>query len=735
MATKDTALYALSGACQVIKVVHGEALNPQVAEQVADVVQDLPLDGVFYIGYPVLTSAEEQIDVEGLLLTEQHGLLALTLEAEPPATTDQATWDRLADRQDRLAYALESNLGRYDSLRERRKLAIAVNTAMVFPVHPQVPDGLDGNYTGLAELGALIQSLEPIADHYRAALRAALQRVSTIKPAKKRASVSRSDSKAARLKLIEAEIANLDQWQQTAAIETPDSPQRVRGLAGSGKTVVLALKAAYLHAQHPDWTIAVTFQSRALYQQFGDLIDRFSFAHSNDKPNPAKLRLLHSWGGTERGGVYTQIAQAWDAPVRDFQYAMTRYGRRTPFAGVCAELLNDVPPGRRRKIYDAVLIDEAQDLPPEFLQLVYEATRDPKRIVWAYDELQNLSDAAMPSTADLFGYKEDRTARVVLRNPEHGPSDDIILPICYRNTPWALSMAHALGFGIYRDGTGILQHFDNPQLWKDIGYRVVDGILALGSHVILERDPNATPSYFRQQMTSDEAVQYYGFASEDEQANWIAKAVRKNLDEDELDCDDILIVLPDAYTAKPRATTIMRALAAHNIDSHLAGVDSSRDQLFMGDSVALANIFRSKGNEAPMVYVANSQFCYSGIDLVRKRNTIFTAITRSRAWVRVCGWGDEMALLRDEMNKVTKSAYKLVFTIPTQDELERMRMINRDTSAAERDRAHKAERALEDVLAAFAQGDIRPDMLSESVRTAMTRLLTESRVDSDADGQ
>lgn len=718
----------------MIDVVYGETPNQWVADQVASVVEGLPLDGVLYIGYPVLTSSEEQIDVEGLLLTEQHGLLALLLEAEPPTVNDEVAWLALDDRQDRLAYALESNLGRHESLRRGRKLAIAVNTAMVFPVQPNPPSMARGRYTGLAELGTLIESLEPIDDGYRSALRAALQRVSTIKPAKKRASVSRPDSKAARLKLIEAEIANLDQWQQAAAIETPDSPQRVRGLAGSGKTVVLALKAAYLHAQHPDWTIAVTFQSRALYQQFGDLIDRFSFAHSNDKPNPAKLRLLHSWGGSDRGGVYTEIAHAWDAPARDFQYAATRYGRRAPFGGVCAELLSDVPENRREQIYDAVLIDEAQDLPPSFLQLVYEATREPKRIVWAYDELQNLSDAAMPSTADLFGYTEDGVPRVVLRNPERGPSDDIILPICYRNTPWSLTVAHGLGFGIYRDG-GLLQHFDNPQLWKDIGYRLLDGFLTLGNHVTLERDPAATPAYFKQQMIVDEAVQYHAFGSEDAQAEWIARSVRANLDEDELDCDDILIVLPDAYKAKPQATTIMRALAAQNIDSHLAGVDSSRDELFMRDSVALANIFRSKGNEAPMVYVANSQFCYSGIDLIRKRNTIFTAITRSRAWVRVCGWGDEMALLMSEMDKIADSAYTLAFTIPTQGELERMRKINRDTSAAERDRANKAERALEDVLAAFAQGDIRPDMLSASIRTAMARLLTESRIEGDSDGE
>src|SRR5437588_9874181 len=96
--------------------------------------------------------------------------------------------------------------------------------------------------------------------------------------------------------------------QKQAAIESPDGPVRIRGLAGSGKTIVLALKAAYLHTQHPEWTIAVTFWTRSLYQQFEDLIRRFTFEYLMDEPDWEKLRILHAWGGGGREGVYSQIA-------------------------------------------------------------------------------------------------------------------------------------------------------------------------------------------------------------------------------------------------------------------------------------------------------------------------------------------------------------------------------------------------------------------------------------------
>ena len=89
--------------------------------------------------------------------------------------------------------------------------------------------------------------------------------------------VVKSDSKGAKLKLLEDTVANLDHKQSAAVIETVNGPQRIRGLAGSGKTIILALKVAYLHVKNPTWKIAVTFNTRSLKKQFEDLISRFTY--------------------------------------------------------------------------------------------------------------------------------------------------------------------------------------------------------------------------------------------------------------------------------------------------------------------------------------------------------------------------------------------------------------------------------------------------------------------------
>ena len=100
---------------------------------------------------------------------------------------------------------------------------------------------------------------------YYPALVAVLQAISTIRKGRKQRDVHQEDSKRGKAQGLEDSIANLDNLQGRAVIETVVGvPTHPVVLAGSGKTIVLALKAAYLHAQHPDWKIAVTFNTRSL---------------------------------------------------------------------------------------------------------------------------------------------------------------------------------------------------------------------------------------------------------------------------------------------------------------------------------------------------------------------------------------------------------------------------------------------------------------------------------------
>lgn len=375
-----------------------------------------------------------------------------------------------------------------------------------------------------------------------------------------------------------------------------------------------------------------------------------------------------------------------------------------------------------------MLIDEAQDLPPEFFQLVYLFTSEPKRIVWGYDELQKLSEAAMPSTSELFGRTATGQDRVNITNVEGAARRDILLPVCYRNTPWALATAHAVGFGVYRNGK-MVQHFDEPSMWQGIGYEVVRGSLEASAEVTLRRASSSYPPYFDELLTKDDAVVSEAFASELEQDVWVATQIRKNLSEDELEPDDILIVLPDAYTSKKRSNRLTRVLAENGIRSHLVGVASSVEEVFVPGSVAIAHIFRAKGNEAPMVYALDAQYAARGTNTIQRRNILFTAITRSRAWVRITGWGDDMAVIKEELAAVRDRDFQLEFVVPTAEEIAQMRREHKDRSQAELQSLKKATTNLKSLLSVVEEDRLDLSELPEELRHRLRRLLDASDED------
>ncbi len=713
-----------------LEIVYGSSRDRIQAQALAERLAPVIENGTVYLGYPVLATADERVEVDALLVSQDHGLVAFLIADVPPTNADE--WEATVAAQDRLYAVLESNLGRHDTLRRGRRLAFDPYTATVFAAAPgEAPGDVEGFYGTLEAVPAWVGTLPPIDQEVERAIQAALQRVTTIKPAKRRAAVERPDSRGGVLKEIERKIANLDMWQKQAAIESPDGPQRIRGLAGSGKTVVLALKAAYWHTQHPEWQIALTFHTRSLYQQFEDLVTRFTFEHSNDRPDPNYLKIVHSWGSSQRAGVYSMIATALNATPRDWAYARGMYGYDDAFQGICRELLEIADGQEVAPLFDAVLIDEAQDLPPEFFQLVYRFTKDPKRIVWGYDELQRLSEAAMPDTKELFGTGPGGEALVSLESAPGSARRDISLPVCYRNTPWALATAHAIGLGVYRQEGGLLQHPDDPKVWSDIGYSVVRGELESGSPVVLERAAHSYPPYFTDLLDPADAIVLHVFEDEKAQDRWVAEQIANNLREEELEPDDILVVLPDTYRAKTRAPRLIRELSRLEIPAHLVGVNTSVDEVFRPGWVAIAHIFRAKGNEAPMVYAVDAQYGAERFNTVTRRNTLFTAITRSRAWVRVTGWGERAPAIAAEIQTVIDKAYRLEFTIPTPAELATLRHLHRERPAEAEAVVKQAADSLTAFLEAVERGDLDIADLPPAVRTRLAASFQEDGHDDE----
>jgi len=713
----------------MITIVQGTTKKPVSSQRLADFfARQNKYDGFLYIGYPIIGTSEGPYPIDALLVSRDKGLVVFSL-------VEGRDMAGAAETQDDSYNKLESKLRAHKTLMQGRNLQVPIYPVNFAPARDDAANLSSEEYPVCNEA-----NLEVWLDncgwddpsHYEA-LVAVIQAISTIRKGRKKRDVQKTDSRGAKLKRLEDSIANLDNLQGRAVIETVDGVQRIRGLAGSGKTIVLALKAAYLHAQHPDWKIAVTFNTRSLKGQFRQLINTFTIEQTNEEPDWDNIQIIHAWGapgGGERNGLYYSFCQSHGVEYHDFGSAKRKFGQGKEFESVCQKALDECP--NPTGIYDAILVDEAQDFPPSFLRMCYELLKPEKRLVYAYDELQNLSSQSLPSPEEIFGKHADGTSRVRFSPNQPGkPQQDVILEKCYRNSRPVLVTAHALGFGIYRTpdadvGTGLVQIFDHNQLWLEVGYEVTGGDLADGSEVTLSRSQESSPAFLEDHSPAEDLIQFHCFKSKEEQAQWVANAVRSNLSEDELRPDDIVVINPDPLSTRDAVGPIRKQLFELGVNSHLAGVDTSPDVFFDADSesVAFTGIFRAKGNEAGMVYIINAQDCYSSFgNMAGVRNRLFTAITRSKAWVRVLGVGKSMQALMGEFEQVKGNAFSLSFRYPTEDERKHLNIVNRDMTEDERRRVRKKKDDFAQLLDDLEAGRVYPEDLGADQLKRLRALL------------
>ena len=711
-----------------MNITRGINKKPIATEALLQCIERIKgIDGEVFTGYPLIATPDGKYSIDATLVSPSKGVVLFDLIEG----TDVGEY---AERQDDLANKIEAKLKLHRELVQGRKLLFPLSIISFAPGVSKIKAVAKDGYPIVNEQDISATLKEINWSHgndelYRMTL-SAIESLSSIRKSRSKREIQQEDSRGAKLKRLEDSIATLDQRQNKAVIETVDGVQRIRGLAGSGKTIVLALKAAYLHTQHPDWRIAVTFHTRSLKGQFRRLIHNFCFEQSGEEPDWTKIRVINAWGapgGEERDGIYYEYCRATGTEFFDFKSASYKFGGNdNAFDGACQAALTNA--SGIAGLYDAILTDEAQDFSPSFLKLCYAMLKPPKRLVYAYDELQSLTGTSLPPPEEIFGNDGHGRPLVTFDGDRRR---DVILQKCYRNSRPVFVSAHGLGFGIYRNApqgekTGLVQMFDHPALWDEIGYKVESGQLVKGQHIVLARTPETSPRFLEEHSKIDDLVQFIKFEDVTQQNAWLIKQIKTNLSQDELRHDDIIVIHSDPRTARSVTGPIRKQLFDAGIQTHLAGVDTDADVFFRTDtpSVTFTGIYRAKGNEAGMVYVINAQECNgSGAGLASLRNRLFTAITRSKAWVRIIGYGSRMQGLIDEFSALKQHGFVLDFCYPDDASLSKLRIVHRDLSPQERQRRERRNSQLADLLGDLESGELHPEDLDEVTREKLKKFL------------
>ena len=484
-------------------------------------------------------------------------------------------------------------------------------------------------------------------------------------------------SKGKIAKAIKENLYELDIQQEKIAKTVAIGPQRIRGIAGSGKTLLLCQKAAIMHLRHPDMKIALTFFTQSLYETIRYNLDRYLKAFSNGDVGIEKcqnIKVLHAWGSKNIDGFYRSIAIA--NGIRPMNVSDVSGISRMNFTPVDISiniiskcLLNETN-GRLEQIYDAVLIDEGQDLVGDdkykyenkqsFYYMAYQSIKpcmdedgkQHRKIIWAYDELQSLNDTKKPSGKELFG--DDNIVRGIYKG---GARKSEIMKKCYRTPYDILTTAHSVGMGFFRNG-GMITGYTTKKDWEDIGYKVVLGDFRKnGETVILERPRENSPNPIHD-IYSGKCIDFSKYSSTPQLLKSLAELIKKDIEEDGLNpAKDILVISLEKYNKlRDELAAQLRRL---NINYYIPGSDNintthkgnSPDKFWSDSAVTISRIDRAKGNEAIMVYVIGVEEIAKNEESVSNRNKLFTAMTRAKCFLKIMTVADCEYKLYEEIEE------------------------------------------------------------------------------------
>ncbi|WP_254174070.1 pentapeptide repeat-containing protein [Planktothrix pseudagardhii] len=585
--------------------------------------------------------------------------------------------------------------------------SITANTP--FFSEPSPVNGQDSSLIEKIENAPLVTRGSELSEEQWGLLKAVISGTPLFRPPTRRFFFSQTDdletalTRSAVLAIARQRISELDLQQEQIAKVIPPGPQRIRGIAGSGKTVLLCQKAAQMHLKNPEWDIAFVFFSRSLYdpilQQIDQWLRRFSCNQIRYDPQNSKLKVLHAWGAKDQPGFYRTICQAagvWSQSVQQ----TTRSNANEALAEACYHLLASatIP-----AIFDAILIDEGQDFIVEedlkfegkqpFYWMAYQALRPvhreednnseipQKRLIWAYDEVQSLESLKVPTASELFG---DEWGQLVTGEYGNGIKKTEIMSRCYRIPAPILTAAHGIGLGLLRP-QGLLTGMKWAEDWETMGYKVIltnlkependphNSPLKLGETITLYRpehnSPNPVSALWKKPL-----IEFEAYRSRSEELTALSDRILYNLKIDGLrpSREILVIVLGMGWEAIELETKIANFLMQQGIDIFIPGTpdcnilkptsnNAHANQFWCEGGVTISRIHRAKGHEADMVYLVGLDQIAVAENNLNFRNQLFVAMTRSRGWLRLSGLGSYP--FYEELARVIESGNTLTFRL------------------------------------------------------------------------
>lgn len=381
-------------------------------------------------------------------------------------------------------------------------------------------------------------------------------------------------------------IRAMDLHQENLAKQLGDQNRLIRGVAGSGKTLILASRAKLLSKQHPEWKILILcynislarFIEQMVQQMMLEPDDLFDFDPLvKRKSHLIEVRNFHAWLQN-------------DLHISERRISST------------LEKL------RKREIilpsYDAILIDEGQDFEPEWLELASEVLNpETKSLLLVEDRAQSI-------------YKRKRSYVQDTGLDFRGRSK--ILNINYRNTSQIVSFAWSF--------------YQSNSLLKDkVVTKELDGEI-IAPQSTLRRGPEPA------------VIKCDHFFKE---ADLVARQIKKLHEEKKVPYSEMLILYRiQKFSTMHYVDTLQRALNYYGIKHFWITESSETKRTFSKDDqcVKISTIDSSKGLDFQAVFIVNVDnmpFKYEE-DVEREVSLLYIGMTRAKEYLFLSYSGDSI---------------------------------------------------------------------------------------------
>ncbi len=456
------------------------------------------------------------------------------------------------------------------------------------------------------------------------------------------------DSPLRWIDVLTSEPCWLDEVQERVANEIPEGPQRIRGVAGSGKTLLLARRAAMMHAVHPDWDLALVYAHPGSAGPLRQWVEAFYRDLTGAAPDFARLRIWHAWGSEATPGFYREASRRWSARTLTQADAQRHLGWRPAetrgLAWACDQLEGDLGEDEPEPFLDAILIDEGQDMPPSAYRLARLALRPPHRLYWTHDDAQGIENLVIPRAVEVFGLDELGRPRVDLSGQyPSGIPKARNLSRSYRTPGALLTYAQAMAMGLARR-SGPLQAVFHRDEWSALGLRALGDFSDRGlreqSPIRIERDASASGHPYDHRSRGGgvqdgatwvrlEVLEAVEVQQEQNALATLIEHLRADFAAG-LTPDDVLVVVPSQ--AQPSPEKLRIALNHVGIETHIA---TARGSFRQPGRVTICDVEYACGQEAWKVYVCGLQRVTAESvvdpdDELLRRNQAYLALTRTR---------------------------------------------------------------------------------------------------------